>query len=168
MHPARLSTDELLASCVVRAQRRGGPGGQHRNKVETAVVIEHTLIGLRAEASERRSQAENRRVAIQRLRMLLAVEHREFSEAKDLEPASPLWRSRISGTRIDVSTEHDDFPAILAELLDTLLGFAFDLSQTSKHFAVTSSQLVNLLRSHTPALTLVNAKRVELGLHRLR
>jgi hypothetical protein len=74
----------------------------------------------------------------------------------------------MSGTRIDVSTEHDDFPAILAELLDALLAFSFDVSEASKHFSVTSSQLVNLLRSHPPALTSVNTKRVELGLHRLR
>ena len=165
MHPARLSTDELLANCVVRSQRRGGPGGQHRNKVETAVVIEHTSTGLRAEASERRSQADNRRMAIVRMRMLLAMEHRE---ASDLVSVSSLWRSRIAGTRIDVSTEHEDFPAILAELLDGLLAFSYDLSETSKHFAVTSSQLVSLLRSYPPALTLVNTKRNELGLHRLR
>jgi hypothetical protein len=168
MHPATLSTEELLADCDVRTLRRGGPGGQHRNKVETAVIVEHQLTGLRGEASERRSQADNRRTAIQRLRMLLAVEHRACREASDLNPASPLWRSRRSGTRIDVSTEHDDFPAVLAELLDALLAFSFDMSEAGKHFSVTSSQLVNLLRSHPPALTLVNTKRIELGLHRLR
>lgn len=170
MHPARLTTDELLSSCVVRALRRGGPGGQHRNKVETAVVIEHMPTGLRAEASERRSQADNRRMATMRLRLLLALEHRECNQAVEcnLDPASPRWRSRVSGTRIDVSTEHDDFPAILAELLDGLYTLSFDMSQAGKHFEVTSSQLVNLLRSHPPALTLVNTKRIELGLHRLR
>ena len=173
MHPARLSVDDLLASCTLRAQRRSGPGGQHRNKVETAIVIEHQPTGLRGEASERRSQADNRRVAIHRLRLCLALEHREalqFSgpESSGPESVSPLWSSRVSGTRIDVSTEHEDFPAILSELLDALQAVAFDVAAASKHFAVTSSQLVNLLRSHPPALTLINAKRSELGLHRLR
>ncbi len=174
MHPARLSVDELLDDCVVRVQRRGGPGGQHRNKVETAVVIEHKSTGVRAEASERRSQADNRRVAIQRLRMVLAIEHRELLSQVDIngptaaDRASPLWRSRMAGNRIDVSTEHDDFPAIVAELLDVLFACVFDMSEASQHFAVTSSQLVNLLRSHPPALSLVNTKRIELGLHRLR
>jgi hypothetical protein len=173
MHPARLSVHDLLASCTLRAQRRSGPGGQHRNKVETAIVIEHQPTGLRGEASERRSQADNRRVAIHRLRLCLALEHREVPqsngpESNGLESVSPLWRSRASGNRIDVSTEHEDFPAILAELLDALQAVAFDVAAASKHFAVTSSQLVNLLRSHPPALTLVNVKRTELGLHRLR
>ncbi|MDX1925230.1 MAG: peptide chain release factor-like protein [Pirellulaceae bacterium] len=183
MHPARLSVDDLLASCTLRAQRRSGPGGQHRNKVETAIVIEHQPTGLRGEASERRSQADNRRMAIHRLRLCLALEHRETPkstspestspefggpESSQPEPVSPLWHSRVSGTRIDVSTEHEDFPAILAELLDALQALAFDVAAASKHFAVTSSQLVNLLRSHPPALTLINAKRTALGLHRLR
>ena len=170
MHPARLSTDELLASCVLRALRRGGPGGQHRNKVETAVVIEHTPTGVRAEASERRSQADNRRMAILRLRLLLAVQHREScaATAVGLEPTSPLWRSRVSGTRIDVSTEHADFPAVLAELLDGLHVLAYDMGEAAKHFAVTSSQLTSLLRSHPPALTWVNSNRIALGVNRLR
>ncbi len=161
MHPASLPTDELLAECTLRARRRGGPGGQHRNKVETAVVVEHTPTGLRAEASERRSQADNRRVAINRLRMLLAVEYRQTSGGE--EPSS-LWKSRVAGNRIDVSVEHDDFPAILAELLDRLSASSFDTSAASDYFSVTSSQLVSLLRSYPPALSWVNTQRAAHGL----
>ena len=37
IHPAALPFDALLKECEVRRLRRSGPGGQHRNKVETAV-----------------------------------------------------------------------------------------------------------------------------------
>lgn len=175
LHPAQLTTDALLAECTVRMLRRGGPGGQHRNKVETAVSIEHLPTGLKAEANERRSQADNRRVAIQRLRLRLAVEHRAPVATPDVEAdnvaakqPSTLWRSRVTGDRIRVSAEHDDFPAILAELLDHMWSVEFDLSATSEHFEVSSSQLVALLRSHPPALAAVNAARVKLSLHKLR
>jgi protein subunit release factor B len=45
----------------------GGPGGQHRNRVATGVRLVHRPSGLVVTATERRSQAANRRVAFERL-----------------------------------------------------------------------------------------------------
>src|SRR5262249_15351793 len=69
IHPAALPVEELLADCDVRRTRRSGPGGQRRNKVETAVTIVHRPTTISAEASERRSQAENCTLALFRLRL---------------------------------------------------------------------------------------------------
>ena len=67
-HPAGYSDERLDREIRVTFGRASGPGGQHRNKVETAVVIQHTSTAVRGEASERRSQEENRRTALFRLR----------------------------------------------------------------------------------------------------
>lgn len=52
--------------------RSSGPGGQHKNKTATAVRIRHISTGIVAQASERRSQHQNREIAMCRIRKAVA------------------------------------------------------------------------------------------------
>jgi hypothetical protein len=140
-HPAALPTAQLLRQCSETRTRRSGPGGQHRNKVETAVVLAHLPTGVTAEASERRSQAENRSVAIARLRLKLAVEHREQAAAAP----SLLWRSRCRGDRLAIAATHADYPSLVAEALDQLATTKGDPGAAAPVLGITPSQLVKLL-----------------------
>jgi hypothetical protein len=163
-HPAALPPDELLRQCETRRTRRSGPGGQHRNKVETAVVLAHRPTGVTAEANERRSQAENLRMALFRLRVNLALEVRQPAPGLP----SALWQSRCQGGRIVVSAEHDDFPAVLAEALDVVAACEDDLTISAERLGCTPSQLVKLLKEEPRALAAVNVRRRAAGLHSLR
>jgi hypothetical protein len=164
MHPARLPPDDLLRDCDETRTKRSGPGGQHRNKVETAVILRHRVSGVSAEASERRSQADNRRMALFRLRLKLALLHREPPEAHP----TGLWQSRRRDGRLLVSVDHDDYPALVAEALDRIVAAGLDMPAAATALGVSPSQLVRLLDKEPAALGALNRLRAAAGLKPLR
>ncbi|MFT3914749.1 MAG: peptide chain release factor-like protein [Anaeromyxobacteraceae bacterium] len=68
-----LPGEVLLAECELEFFVAGGPGGQHRNKTESGVRLSHPPTGVTVTATERRSQAQNRGAALERLRERLAA-----------------------------------------------------------------------------------------------
>lgn len=164
MHPAALPADELLKDVQELHTRRSGPGGQHRNKAQTAVVLLHRPTGIAAEASERRSQAQNHSVALQRLRLKLALEHRATAPPWP----SQLWLSRTRGQRLSVSPAHADYSALVAEALDQLQAQNFAMSRAAEVLGVTPTQLARLFAKDSAAWTALNRLRAAVGLPALK
>lgn len=173
-HPACLPEAELLKQCTVTTGRAGGPGGQHRNKVETHVELLHPPSGLHSQAGERRSQVENKHEAVERLRLLLAVNVRTAPRVRkglallDEPGGSELWRSRVRGKRIILNPDHHDYPSMLAEALDTIAHCGWEPSRAAVLLDTSASQLIKLAKYHPPALLHWNAQRAERGLHPLK
>ncbi len=165
-HPAVLPPEQLLADCQLRRFRRRGPGGQHRNKVETAVVLVHIPTGTLGEASERRSQRENRKTALFRLRVNLALGVRTLRPKGS--PVSAGWQSRRRQHRISINPAHDDFPALLAEALDVLASYDMQIQPAAQQLGITASQLIKFLKLQPRALKIINDRRRELNLAPVR
>ncbi len=187
-HPAALDDEILLAQCELTKARTRGPGGQHRNKVETGVYLTHLPTGIEAHATERRSVIDNRRVALKRLRLTLCIEHR--CPVPPGDAASALWRSRVRGphraavqprdpllpmlrapvpsNRIVVSPDHHDFPALLAEALDFIADAGWELRTASIRLDVSATQLLKLVKDHPAAFLKLNRERETRGLHALK
>ena len=166
-HPACLDDDALAGQCRVTFGRGSGPGGQHRNKVETAAFVTHLPTGVKATARERRSQAQNRHVAQQRLRMKLAITVRTRIRMNRYRPSS-LWVRRRQGKTLPVNARNRDFPALLAEAMDVIAAMTFDVGGAAGVLGVTMSQLAKLLGREPKALAWVNDGRAARGLARLR
>jgi hypothetical protein len=165
VHPVHLAESDLLEQCLIRRTRHSGPGGQHRNKVETAIEIVHLPSQVVAFAAEQRSQDINRREAIFRLRLLLAVRIR--SRIRDTVEPSQLWISRCRDGRIACNERHQDFPVLLAEALDAVNSKDFDVRKAAAALGCSPSQMIRFLAKCPEALTSVNSVRTARGLHRL-
>jgi protein subunit release factor B len=63
-----LDDEALLKSCEVEYFIASGPGGQHRNTTASGVRLTHPPTELSVTATERRSQVQNKGVALERLR----------------------------------------------------------------------------------------------------
>jgi len=166
-HPATLEQVELLKHCNIEIGRVSGPGGQNRNRRDTAVWIEYKPCGIEAQATERRSQAQNKSMALWRLRRRLAVRLR-VAVNRERPTISQLWRTRRQGDKMSVNPEHDDYPPLLAEALDLIVARRFDMAGAAGILGVTMSQLSRLIRHDKAAFAAINDGRVQVGLAKLR
>ena len=74
--------------------RSSGPGGQHVNKVSTAVTLKHAPSGITVTLQDSRSQARNRQLALERL--LDALEGRRAAARQLKRAAAAQERRRYS------------------------------------------------------------------------
>jgi ribosome-associated protein len=89
----------LLAECEETFFVGGGPGGQHRNKTESAVRLVHGPTGLTVTATERRSQSQNRSAALERLRAALAPLSRRPKVRRPTRPGRAAKERRLTEKR---------------------------------------------------------------------
>ena len=99
--PESYPTDRasLERDCDIDFFIASGPGGQHRNKVETGVRLTHRPTGITVTAVERRSQYANREAAFERMaRRLQAMQHVE-TPRKPTRPTTASRRRRLETKR---------------------------------------------------------------------
>lgn len=96
--PDRPGMGRLLYDCDVTTFRASGPGGQHRNRRESGVRLVHRPTGIVVVATERRSQHQNKAVALVRLARRLA-ERRRVRKKRVPTRATPAARARRLGEK---------------------------------------------------------------------
>src|SRR5882724_4187746 len=92
--------DSLERDCEMEFFVAGGPGGQHRNKVETGVRLTHRPSGVVVTATERRSQSANREAAYERMAEKLEVMQRVKKKRRATKPSVAAKLKRLEGKRL--------------------------------------------------------------------
>ncbi|MEP7270526.1 MAG: peptide chain release factor-like protein [Acidobacteriota bacterium] len=96
-HPT--DRESLERDCDLEFFVAGGPGGQHRNKVETGVRLRHRPTGLLVTATERRSQKANRDTAYERMADRLTELQRVQTPRRPTRPSRAAKERRIDEKR---------------------------------------------------------------------
>ena len=150
-----LPDEQFLRLCRVERCRGTGPGGQKRNKTESAVTVTHPESGIAGASDETRSQHSNLRLAVRHLRHALALNWRA--------PAPATWKfPAIPGA-------HDaQYPLWLAAMLDVLEAHGCRVSEAAATCGLSTGQLVRGLAGDPALWQHVNRRRRELGLPQLR
>ena len=166
----------LLRQCDMNTYRSSGPGGQHRNKVSSAVRLRHRPTGISAHGDDSRSQHDNKVLAIGRLRMNLALQLRRPVDTE--RPAVPsvaaecIFSPRGPNAdgvhkRLKIGRKDFRFWAVAAFLLDLLESFEGRLADAAKVLNVTTSNLGTVLQSERHLLAAAQQIRKAHGQHPL-
>jgi hypothetical protein len=161
-----LDDESLLDQCDLHIYKSSGPGGQHRNKVSSAVRLRHKPTGISAHGDESRSQAENKRLALSRLRMNIACSIRQPVKPGVNFPAvvaECMFTARggpnVGRRRLEVGKRDRRFWTVAAYLLDVLDHYQGRLSEAAAHIGITTGNFVGLLESERHLLAAAQAVR---------
>ncbi len=162
--------DALIAQCEVDRYRASGPGGQHRNKTESAVRLRHRLTGVTAIGEDSRSQAENKVHAVRRLRAAIALEVREPVALEHWQASARLAALVAGGTApLGARTRQTgEYWAAIGELLDVLVAGGLEIGATAQRLGITTGALSKLLVHDDHVLRAVNDLRRARQLRPLR
>nr|KJB26903.1 hypothetical protein B456_004G265300 [Gossypium raimondii] len=161
-----LKDEELMRQCELNTFKASGPGGQHRNKRESAVRLKHLPTGIIAQAVEDRSQHMNRASALARLRTLIALKVRNPVSLESYSPPPELLQIlprnstlRRSDSGPQIGPNNPKFILGMQALLDLIFAVDGSISDAAKLLGMSTGALSRLILSDDSLWKAVNELR---------
>lgn len=149
------SDEHFILDCIQDFYKSTGNGGQKKNKTSSSVRLIHKPTGLSATSGDRRSQKENKTLALRRLRLNLAFSLREpFTFSTELQ--------------LNMNEKNPQFPMLVALLIDALQQTEWKVSETAQLIQSTTGQLIKCLKKHPTLWQFVNQQRQKVALTPLK
>lgn len=169
----QLDDAAIMDQCDVHIYKASGPGGQHRNKVSSAIRLRHRETGVSATANDSRSQHDNKVLAVKRLRMNLALRLREDVDIVKL--AVPPYvaeciftpKKRTAGAaelRLEIGRKDRRFWTVAAWLLDLLAACEGRVGEAAKLLNISTGNLTSVFQDDRHLLAAVQEIRKNAGL----
>ena len=159
----------LAVECEVDLYKASGTGGQKRNKTSSAVRMRHKQSGVISKAAGSRSQSDNRRKALTRLRENLALDLRAPVPA-DYVPSADVRGAIERGAYGENSKVRIGVPylLLLAEILDVFEAEGAVLASAAQRLGVNTASLGKLLAGDDRVARRAHELRSQRGLKPLR
>lgn len=160
----QLDDQQLMALCDMHIYKASGPGGQHRNKVSSAIRLKHRETGISATANDSRSQNDNKKLAVTRLRMNLATKIRQDIAEHELPQflAECIFTPKKSAgdvKKLDIGRKDWRFWLIGGYLLDMLDLYQGKIGDVARELNVTTGNLTTIFKKDRHLLAQVQEIR---------
>jgi protein subunit release factor B len=164
----RMDDADMLAQSTVDKYRARGPGGQKRNKTDSAVRIRHHPTELIAIAVESRSQHQNRAKAIKRLRQMIALHVRVAIDLPTYKPSETMAECIVRGQQLQVGRRDRRYNLVAAEVLDLIVATKGRLSESAEALGVSTGNLSKFIAKDLKLKARVNEIRKAEGIGNIR
>lgn len=152
-----MSDDELMRLCRCDTCRGTGPGGQKRNKTESAVRLTHEASGMSVTDDHSRSQHLNRHAALRKLRLEIALQIRVEPQALDK-----------AAYQLVPGVNNALFPMWAAHVMDVLEAMNYHLAEAAAAMGLSTGRLGKELAQSPTLWQRVNQERAKRKLSTLR
>ena len=160
-----LDEEQFMLQCRIDTYMASGHGGQTRNRTYSAVRATHLQTGLSVIAEESRSQAENKKRALRRLRKALALHIRQAVAAG---PHASIRHLFAPDDPAQINPKNPLYPLFCATVLDGLHMAQGKISRAAQQLNISTGRMNKILGRDKDLFIAANQIRQHFGLNPLK